>query len=446
MKRPRPSTTYTRRQAIAALAGISMALAAPHRLRAASTPQRLRLAFIGVGGHGRANVLNLADHELVAFADVDDVRASEIYAQFPAVPHYRDYRALLDRHAKSIDGVVVSTPDHLHLTMGRAVIDAGKHLYLEKPLAPTLWECRELRRAAESSRVKTQLGVHGHGFEALRVLREWLDAGAAGRVESVVLWSDRMKPRDFVHADAPAAGVAVPATLDWSLWLGPRHARPYSPLYAPNRWRNWWDFGAGPLTDIGVHMFDVLQFALDLPSPELVAAETADRSAFTAPAWSRVEWRFAAASNRGPLSVTWIGGHRDGVLVKPDTVPGLPAELLTKTDNGIAFVGTEGTLFIPDMRASVRPRIFPLEREREFMAALPPRRLPRPVGGHHQDWIDAIRQDRPASAPFSYGAPLTETVILGTLAQRTGKPVRWNADELRVLDNPEAAALIRPPG
>ena len=230
MKQLAPTTMLTRRQAIAALAGVGLALVAPRRVRAADTLPRLRLAFFGVGGRGRANVLNFADHEFVAFADVDDVRASETYEQFPAVPHYRDYRVLLDRHANAIDGVVISTPDHLHLTMGRAVIDAGKHVYLEKPLAPTLWECRELRRAAEQSHVKTQLGVQGHSFEALRVLREWLDAGAAGRVERVDLWSDRLKPSGFVHADAPAPGVPVPATLDWMLWLGPRRARPYNPL------------------------------------------------------------------------------------------------------------------------------------------------------------------------------------------------------------------------
>jgi len=436
---------FTRRQARVALAGAGFALAVPRRARAANASPRLRLAFVGVGGRGRSNVLNFADHEFVAFADVDDARAAEIYAQFPAVPRYRDYRQLLDRHANALDGVVVSTPDHLHLPMGRDVIAAGKHLYLEKPLAPTLWECRELQRLAEQSRVRTQLGVQGHGFEALRVLREWLDAGAAGRVERVVLWSDRMKPKEFVHADAPAPGEPVPATLDWTLWLGPRRGRPYNPLYAPSRWRNWWDFGAGPLADIGVHMFDVLQFALDLGMPELVTAETAGRSACTAPAWSRVEWSFAAAAPRGPLTVQWIGGWRDGALVKPDAVSRLPAELVAKTDNAIAFVGTEATLFIPDMRASARPRIFPVEREREFLAALPPRRLPRPVGGHHQDWIDAILHDRPAGAPFSYGAPLTEKVLLGTLAQRTGKPVCWPADDLRFVDNPEAAALVRPP-
>jgi predicted dehydrogenase len=435
--------TLTRREALrTCVTGAALSLAP--RIRAATSSDKVRLAFIGVGGRGRSNVLNCAAHAYVAFADVDDVRAGDIYRQFPAVPRYRDYRAMLDQHAAQIDGVVISTPDHLHREMALAAMERGKHVYLEKPLAPTLWECREIQRAAERAGVQTQLGVHGHSFEALRVLREWIDAGAAGRIERVMLWSDRMSPQNFVQADEPAPGMAVPDTLDWSGWLGDRRERPYNPLYLPNRWRNWWDFGAGPVADIGVHMFDVLEFALELGAPVRVSAESSDRSRFTAPEWTRATWEFPARRGRGSLEVTWLGGYRNGQPVKPDTVSRLPAEVIAKTPNGIALVGTEATLFIPDMRASVRPRIYPLEREQGFIAALPARTLPRPKGGHHQDWLDAIREGRPASAPFSYGAPLTETVLLGTLAQRTGKPLRYDPESLRILDNPEAEELVQP--
>lgn len=432
----------TRRQALTALAGA--ALAPGTRVRAAAVRQKVRLACIGVGGRGRSNVLNCAAQECVAFADVDEVRAAEIYRQFPQVPRYRDYRRMLDQHAAHIDGVVISTPDHLHREMAIAAIERGKHVYLEKPLAPTLWECREIQRAAERSPVCTQLGVHGHSFEALRVLREWIEAGAAGRVARVMLWSDRMSPQSFVHADEPPPGMPVPDTLDWRGWLGDRRERPYNPLYAPNRWRNWWDFGAGPVADIGVHMFDVLEFALGLGWPTRVTAESAGRSAFTAPEWTRATWEFTARPGRGPLEVTWLGGHRGGQGVKPERVPRLPEEVVARTPNAIALIGSEGTLFIPDMRASVRPRIYPLEREREFLAALPARTLPRPKGGHHQDWLDAIAAGRAASAPFSYGAPLTETVLLGTLAQRTGRALGYEPGELRIVGNPDAQALVRP--
>ncbi len=118
--------------------------------------------------------------------------------KFPGVPRYRDHRVLLDRHAHEIDGIVISTPDHWHLDMGLAAIRAGKHVYLEKPLAPTIWECRELRKAAAASGVITQFGAQGHSFEALQVLREWVDAGVVGAIHAVHLWTDRMRPHDYV--------------------------------------------------------------------------------------------------------------------------------------------------------------------------------------------------------------------------------------------------------
>jgi hypothetical protein len=132
------------------------------------------------------------------------------------------------------------------------------------------------------------------------------------------------------------------------------------------------------------------------------------------------------------------------VIVKPEEVARLPADVLARTENGMAFVGTEGTLFIPDLRASVRPRIYPAAREQEFLANLPARTLPRPKGGHHQDWIDAIVAGRAASTPFGYGAALTERVLLGSLAQRTGQPVRWEPETMRCPGNAAAEALLRP--
>lgn len=438
------NNVITRRQALRTFMLGAVALSFPVRVRAAAANRQLRLAFIGVGGKGRDTVRSMTEHHFVAFADVDDARAHAIYSQFPSVPQYRDYRTLLDKHHRDIDGVVISTPDHLHFPMAVAALDAGKHVYLEKPLCTTIWECRQLAAAAARSHVKTQIGTQGHSLEGLRVLREWIDGGAVGRVHTVVLWSDRFSTRDSIWSETPAAGEAVPKTLDWNLWLGPRPLRDYSSLYVPGRWRNWWDFGSGPVGDIGVHMFDALTYALDLEQPDVVHAETPGISAFTCPPWSKLVWDFPARGQHPPVAVHWIGGVRNGKPVKPDDVPRLPRELVQQTANGMAFAGSEGTLFIPDMRASVRPRLFPVEREREFLASPPARRLPRPKGGHYQDWVDAILDDRPASTPFAYGASLTERVLLGTLAQRTGRPVKWRPEAMRAEDNPEADALLRP--
>ncbi len=408
-------------------------------------PDPMRLAFVGVGGQGGSNLRGLAGHRFVAFADVDDAMAAPVYRDFPDVPRLRDFRRLLDAHAGGLDGVVVSTPDHSHHPIARAVMAAGLNVYVEKPLATTIWECRDLAAAARRHGVRSQLGVQGHRNGALRVLREWLDAGAIGPVRAVHLWTDRMQPARYGSADALAPGEIPPPTLDWGLWLADRPSRPYSPLYVPNRWRNWWDLGTGPLGDIGAHMFDVIEFALEAGFPDLVEAETPWRNAFTAPPWSRVRWDFPARGVRPPLVVHWCNGTRDGAFLRPESVPRLPAELIATSPNGMAFVGDDGTAFIPDMRASSTPRIFPSEREADVLAHRPPAYLPRPKGSHFDDWLDAIRDGRQSDANFDYGAPLTEVVLLGQLAQRTGHPVRWDRASMRAIGNPEADALARPP-
>ncbi|MBC8009602.1 MAG: Gfo/Idh/MocA family oxidoreductase [Burkholderiales bacterium] len=405
----------------------------------------MRLAFIGIGGQGASNLRSLVGHTFVAFADVDDVMAAPVYKDFPAVPRYRDFRRMLDRHRHEIDGVLVCTPDHSHYPIAMTVMQAGLNVFVEKPLATTIWECRQLEAAARLYGVKTQLGIQGHNAGALRILREWLDAGAIGPVRAVHLWTDRMQPERYTSADALAPAEAVPSTLDWDLWQCARPERDFSPLYVPNRWRNWWHYGTGPIGDIGLHMFDVLEFALELGFPDLVEAETPWRNAFTAPPWTRARWDFPARGVRPPVVVHWYNGTRDGAFVRPRSVPHLPPEIIATKSNGMAFVGDDATAFIPDMRASSAPRIYPSTREAEVLANRPSPTLPRPKGSHFENWFRAIRDGGEASAHFGYGAPLTEMVLLGQLAQRTGQPIRWDRAAMRTLGTPEADALVRPP-
>ena len=454
-----PHFPSTRRQALKTLAALGAGtLAGARLLRAADEPAAapakkappvvkdpMRLAFIGVGGQGSLNLHNLVGHHFVAFADVDDAFAAPVYQEFPDVPRHRDYRALIDRHHQEIDGVLVCTPDHSHHPIALAAIEAGLNVFVEKPLATTIWECRSLEAAARRQKVVTQLGIQGHSAGALRVLREWLEAGAIGTVRTVYLWTDRMQPPRYVVTPELPPDEPVPDTLDWPLWLASRPHRAFSSLYVPNRWRNWWDLGTGPIGDIGAHMFDVVEYALGVGFPDLVEAEVPSISPYIAPPWTRARWDFPARGTRPAVSVHWCNGTKDGAFVRPESVPHLPVELIAATTNGIAFVGDEGTAFVNDMRASSTPRIYPPEREAEVLANRPPATLPRPKGSHFDDWFTAIREGRPAGADFSYGAPLMEVVLLGQLAQRTGKPVRWDRAAMRTKDNPAADALVRPP-
>ncbi len=447
----------TRRQALKTLAALGAGtLAGTRTLRsnepAGAAPQAppavkdpLRLGFIGVGGQGALNLRNLAGHHFVAFADVDDAHAAPVYREFPDVPRYGNYRALIERHAREIDGVLVCTPDHSHHPIATDAMSAGLNTFVEKPLATTIWECRDLEAVARRHKVVTQLGIQGHSAGALRLLREWIDAGAIGRVRTAYLWTDRMQPPRYVVTPGLPPEEPVPPTLDWPLWLAARPFRSFSSLYVPNRWRNWWDLGTGPIGDIGVHMFDVLEFVLDLGFPELVEAETPGLNPLVVPPWTRARWDFPARGARPPVVVHWCNGTRDGAFLRPESVPYVPPETIASTPNAIVLVGDEGAAFIPDMRASSAPRIFPAEREADVLANRPPATLPRPKGSHFDDWFAAIRTSGEAGAGFRYGAPLTEVVLLGQLAQRTGQPVRWDRAAMRTRDNPAADTLVRPP-
>ncbi len=439
------SPSLTRRQALSTLAvGALGAVFLPRGLRAAPSDQ-LRLAFIGVGGWGASSVKSQVAQHYVAFCDVDEERAAESFSAHPGVPRYQDVRRLLDRHAGEIDGVVITTPDHSHYPLAMACMEAGLNVYLEKPMATTAWECRRIAAAARHQGVVTQLGLQGHSMAGLPVLREWIEAGAIGKVTDVWFWTDRTDPRIGEWAEAAPLAEPVPATMNWRQWLADRPDRPFSRRMAPERWRSWWGLGSGAICDIGTHMFDVLRYVFDTEFPTVVQAEVFGRSAFTVPRWAKVNWEFPARGDRGPLRVHWRNGWKDGARFVPESIPHLSAKVIQSGSyGGMAFAGTEGTIFYPDMRASSRPKVFPEAREREVLANRPAERLPRVRGGHFVNWYEAIRTRGQALTDFTYGASLTEQVLLGALAQRTGETIRWDAATMTATGAPLATALTRP--
>ena len=445
----RADAGITRREALRRLAiGAASAWAFPAIVRARdggpSANDRLNLAFIGVGGKGEEPSLSLNANNYVAFCDVDPNRAAKAYLQFPSVPQFKDFRVMFDQLGRSIDAVVISTPDHAHYTAGMLAMAHGKHIYLEKPLAPTIWETRQLHAMANKSKVVTQMGIQGHSFTGLRVLKEWIDAGAVGDITEVYLWTDRLNLQRWSGSQSDAPAEPVPDGFPMDLWLSGRRPRAYSSRYVPQAWRSWWDFGSGAIGDIAVHMMDVVEYTLGVGFPSRVTDDSPHRGGPTVPRCSDTIYEYPARGPRPAVKLHWSNGYKGDVLNKPASVPYVPAELIAKETNVIAFVGTRGTILVPDMRASSRPQIFPVELEKEFSVHLPAATLPRLKGSHFDDWFRAIREGGKAGAGFDYSAPLTEAVLLGTLAQRTGKTIRWDREKMSALDVPEADALLKP--
>jgi predicted dehydrogenase len=320
---------------------------------------------------------------------------------------------MLEREADSIDAVIVSTPDHTHAVAGIMAMQLGKHCRIQKPLARTIWEVRELMRVAGETGVATQMGNQGHAGEGTRRIREWVEAGAIGTVREIQYWTNR--PIWPQAIDRPTEAHHIPPWLDWDLWLGPAPDRPYHPAYAPFRWRGWWDYGTGALGDIACHAMDAAFWALDLGYPSRIVADSTGLYAETAPAVSRIEYDFPAKGGRGPIKVVW----RDGNLAPPKPEEIGDEQSWPTESSGQIWVGDEGKLYAGIYGED--PRLLDPERDADLKANPPAESYPR-TQGVYQEFAGACKDGPPAGSNFpGHAGPLSEMVLLGNLAVRSAR-------------------------
>jgi predicted dehydrogenase len=418
----------------------------PSRVLGANGPnERLNIAGIGVGGMGAANLRACESENIVALCDVDSAHAAKTFERYPKAKVYKDYRVMFDKE-KNIDAVIIATPDHTHAVITMAAIEAGKHIFCQKPLTHTVYEARKITEAARHSRVQTQMGNQGHSSEHIRLLKEWLADGAIGDVTEVHAWTDRPVGGDpwstFVVRAKPDDTPPVPESLDWDLWLGPVAYRPYHPEYHPMGWRAWLDFGTGALGDMGCHILDPAFWALDLGAPESIQATSThwqqDVSSQTFPRASIVRYKFPARGSRPPVKLTWY----DGRLMPP-----IPEELEEGRElpsSGALIIGQRGKI-VHSSHGAGGMRLIPEKRMQEYRR--PERTLPRVPGGNHEgDWLRACKEGAggtPASAHFDYGGPLTEMALLGMIAiQVKDQILEWDSENLRFKNNQKANELV----
>ena len=307
---------WNRRQFVVA---VSTSLAAfsivPRRVVAggeAAPSERLNIAGIGVGGMGAGDIRSVAPgNNIVALCDVDLRRSGETYKSFPDAKPYRDFRRMLDEMEKEIDAVVVATPDHAHAVAAMAAIRRGKHVYCEKPLAHSVYEVRQLMKAAKEQGVVTQLGNQGHSFDSIRSFCEWIWDGSIGKVHTIHAGC-RAVNSGIDRLAQLAEQHAVPEHLDWDLWLGPAPPRAYHPAYLPGAWRGWVPFGNGTVGDWTCHVVDPVFWALDRRAPTTVEATVKDYDFKTQgdayPKGEVITYEFAAKGERGPITLHWYSG------------------------------------------------------------------------------------------------------------------------------------------
>jgi predicted dehydrogenase len=405
-----------------------------------SPNERLHIAAIGVGGMGAGDIGAVAPgNSIVALCDVDTQRSADTFRQFPAAKAFRDFRRMFDTMEKQIDAVVVATPDHVHAVAAMAAIKRKKHVYCEKPLAHSVYEVRELMKAARNYRVVTQLGNQGHSYDSIRDFVEWIQDGAIGRVHTIHAGCAAVNS-GIAQLKEVREGQPVPPGLDWDLWLGPAQYRPYHRAYLPGSWRGWIPFGNGTVGDWTCHVVDPVFWALDLGSPTSIVADARDYTFKTqGDAFSKGEiitYEFPAKGSRGPVTLKWYSGT--------ERLP-RPPELEQDEESvgtGAVVIGDKGTILYGSHGAR-QVRLIPQSKMDAYPK--PAKSIPR-VRGHHQDWLHAIRTGTKAGSDFSYGGPLTELAMLGVIAiKMNGVKLQWDGKAAKFTNSKEANQFLNPP-
>ncbi|MCG6154982.1 Gfo/Idh/MocA family protein [Rubinisphaera margarita] len=398
--------------------------------RASASPnEKLNLAIIGCGHKGWHNVTQLTHENIAVLCDIDANllgKAAETHSQ---ARQYRDYRDMLDKEAQHVDAVVVSTADHSHAPATIRALDLKKPVYCEKPLTHTVAEARAIAEKAEETGVATQMGTQIHASDNYRRVVELLQSKVIGEVTEVYHWCNKgWSEGRYVAWDKP-----IPAHVDWDLFLGPAKKRPYSPNVHPSNWRRFWDFGMGTFGDMGCHIMDLSFWGLELTHPTRVKANGPEVHPDGCPTWCQAEYDFPAIKGRPALKLYWSdGGKHHDMVANTTDANGKP---LSGWGIGVLYVGTKGMLAANYSQRQLLPGD-------KFADVKPPEETIPASVGHWVEWTNAIKNGTPTTCPFRYSGRLTETVLLGPVAFRTGKELQWDAASLKATNAPEASQFV----
>jgi predicted dehydrogenase len=418
---------------------------APQLLPAMKSGQEkiLRTAHIGVGNMGAEDLKAIASHsqvEVVALCDVDSEYLKAAAVLYPQARTFSDYRVMLTELSDTIDAVIVSTPDHTHAPASLLAMELDKAVYCQKPLAHRVEEVRAMKKMAADKKLTTQMGIQVHSFYDYKLATLLIQSGIIGKVHTVRAWS----PKNWgFDGPVPEGSDPVPGRLDWNLWLGTARRRPYkNNVYHPGNWRKLLDYGCGTLGDMGVHIFDTPYNALALEVPKTIKTDCRPPNGFGHPERNTVTYEFPPTPFTTE-SLTWIWTDGPGA---PEAHPDLELpEGETLHDQGAMFMGETGRLYLPHFE--MLPRLIVDGSYAEIDVA--PFNLGEPVRDyesegkkHYHEFVDACLGKARCSAPFSYSAKLTETILLGVIAGRfPGKTLNWDAESAR-FEEAEANAFL----
>lgn len=430
---------YTRRKFIkqSGTAAASLAMlpsVIPAGRRFISPNDQVNFGVIGCKGMGFSNVRSFAKIDgvqCIAVCDVDDSvlaeRSADVEKMTGKQPQvYKDYRRLLEN--PDVDFVIVGTPDHWHCLMGIHALEAGKHVYLEKPLANTMQECDILLHAANAHNKVLQMGQWQRSGPHWRNAIEFVHSGALGNIRTVKTWAYQgwMKPVPVLPDSAPPAGV------DYDMWLGPMPERPFNPNRFHFNFRWFWDYAGGLMTDWGVHIIDYALFGMQATTPRSVMA-TGGKFAYPDDASETPDTLQAVFEFDG---FTMLWEHATGIDLGP-----------YQRTHGVAFIGNNGTLVVDrggwevlaeDERVPNSDRT-----ELKMIVPDPEERVGSDLDKHTQNFMAAMRGEEKPNAGIEVGHAAATVAHMGNVAFKTGRKVYWDADAHAFKNDEEANRITK---
>ncbi len=403
-----------------------------------NTPNnRLNIALIGAYGRARAHYETLRKENVVAVCDIDEEKIAIALKEFPGAKPYVDWRKCIEQ--PDIDAVVCCTTDHTHALVAQWALNRDLHLYCEKPIGNTVEEARLLRETylQKKHKLATQAGTQRHAYPNFDRVRELIQAGAIGELQSAFGWGDRQLRRDGY---LPAAG-KPPAHIHWDLWLGPAQEHPYNPGYLSGRpgagcleWNMYWDFGTGQVGDMGNHVMDLIWKAVDAGHPTAISAHGEAFNPEVTPVELTATFDHPANDWRGPIRIGWFqGGH----------MPKSPRPYvdLNAIGHGVMFKGSKGFLVADFRTRMVIP--FGDDADMSYYNSPSTDEVTPPAGHFQEEWVNACKTDLQTSCNFDYNGIMTEQMALALVAYRAGERLEYDGRTGRITNHEAANQYLK---
>lgn len=419
----------TKLAAAAGLGGLAYTpLQARHSQNAAD---KITIALIGARGMGFGdlqNALKIPGIECVALCDIDDEvlkrRAADVEKiQGKAPKLYKDYRQVMDD--KSIDAVIIGTPDHWHCLPFVAACEAGKDIYVEKPLANSIAECDLMVAATRKYKRVVQVGQQQRSGDHWTKARDFIKAGNIGQLRKVNVWGNF----SYGIGQSVVPDSAVPAGVDFERWLGPAPERTFNKSRFHGSWRMFWDYGGGLLTDWGVHLLDMALWVKDIKTMPVSVTASGGNFAFPDHAHETFD----------TMNVNF---QLPDYIVNWQNVAGIESGPYGKS-YGLAYVGNDATLVIDRGGWEVFPELN--GDKTAYRVPVVPRQPGRDYHlDHMQNFVDCIKSRAETNCPIENGRLVAAYAHAGNIALRTQSQLVWDEGKKNFGNNAAANAMITP--